>query len=46
MSAVELGTHGRFPLLGGHERVVKGGGVSAEVIWGLVGDGSTQVGGI
>lgn len=46
MGGFELRTYRRFPLLGGHEGVVKGW-VRAEVKWSLlVGDGSTQVRGI
>ena len=46
MSTVELGAQGGFPLLGGHEGVAEGSGFGAEVKRGLVGYGSTQVGGI
>ena len=46
MSAVELGAHGVFPLLNGHEGVVEGD-VGADVEGGLlVGDGGTEVGGV
>lgn len=43
VGAIGLGTHGGFPLLGGHEGVIEGG-VGAEVVWGLVaGDGRAEV---